>query len=63
MTFVNVQIVSNKGPVVLLDDCFDITIQNASRPKVADTFIQLTGEKTKGIKVDGVEVRTLHANQ
>ena len=63
LTFVNVQIVSNKGPVVLLDDCFDITIQNASRPKVADTFIQLTGEKTKGIKVDGVEVRTLHANQ
>ncbi len=38
------------------DDCFDITIENANRPKDADSFIQLIGEKTKNIKMDGVDV-------
>jgi len=56
VTFANIEVVPDKGPVILLDECFDVTIENANRPKDADTFIQLIGEKTKNIKMDGVDV-------
>jgi hypothetical protein len=39
-----------------LDECFDIAIENANRPKNTDTFIQLIGKKTKNIKMDGVDL-------
>jgi hypothetical protein len=54
--FTNVEVVPDNGPVVLLDECFDITIENANRPKDAHTFIQLIGEKTRNIKMDGADV-------
>ncbi len=54
--FRNVEVIPDKGPVILLDECFDITIENAKRPQDAEPFIQLIGEKTRNIKLDGVDV-------
>jgi len=54
MQFVNVNVVPDKGSVVLLDECFDVTVENVKCPKDADAFLQLIGKSTKGIRLINV---------
>ena len=48
---VNVNITPQKGPVMSLQDCRNVTIQGSSSPGGADTFLHLKGEKTGNIRL------------
>ncbi len=51
VNFVNIDVTPDKGPVVQLDQSWNITIDNMKFPAGADPFLNLIGKKTKNIKV------------
>lgn len=57
--FKNISIIPDKGPVLQLDECFTITIDSVKCPKEVDTFMQLIGKKTKGIKLRNVDMKAI----
>jgi DNA sulfur modification protein DndE len=57
--FKNVSIFPDKGPVLQLDECFTITVDSVKYPKEVDTFMQLIGKKTKGIKLSNVDMKAI----
>ena len=57
--FKNLTIVPDKGPVLHLDECFAVTVDNVKYPKQADTFIELIGKKTKGIKLRNIDTKAI----
>jgi cephalosporin-C deacetylase-like acetyl esterase len=48
---INVNVTPQKGPVVELVDCRDVTIRNASCAVGADTYLHLRGRKTNGVQL------------
>jgi polygalacturonase len=56
ITFSNLNIVPDDGPVILLDQSSDVTFKNMTCPKGADPFVHLIGTKTSGVKLAGVDL-------
>ncbi len=50
---VNVNITPQQGPVMLLNECLDFTIEGSTISDTIDTFLHLKGEKTKNITLIG----------
>jgi len=56
ITFSNVNVVPDDGPVILLDQSSDITFKNMTCPKGADPFLHLIGKETSGVKLVKVDL-------
>jgi len=53
ISFKNIEIIPDSGPVLKFDECFDIKIDGMKFPKDAE-FIDLIGSKTKNIKLSNI---------
>ncbi len=52
ISFMNVDIVPEKGPVFSMDDTRNVVLENISLPDQPETFISLVGEQTENIQIN-----------
>jgi polygalacturonase len=55
--FKDVNVTPDEGPVVLMDELYDVTFENTTCPNGADSFLELIGGKTKNIILRNVNLK------
>ena len=57
--FKNIDITADEGPIIMLDQCYDVSINGLKFPKSAKTVVQLIGKKTKNIAMLNVNKKAI----
>ncbi len=53
--FENINIVPDEGPILHLDQCFDVKVSRLDYPEKADALIELIGEQTRNITLQDMK--------